>query len=251
MVDEAGGTSASGVGALVARVYDSGTMGEFTDYFNKNCGVTVTLQDPTTNAPYHGAEINAFVTGTASALKSCLGDSDGNPSTNVEVEQWDYGNFAGVAPTLPGEFPHLVKLAKTDGTIAPVNGIMWFDGTNFQFQTKVPAGTYAIYATDGTLARVVDDDGSASGDMDSLGEMGSVSTGFEKYSNVIHTTAQIGCSEEDGTILHCIEKGDLIVLGMTMLVGGPDDAFTTAGTGSDEDSAFGQLVDNTAEFYKV
>ncbi len=179
MVDDVGSVTASGVGALVVFVYDLGTMGEFTDYFNKNCGVTVTLGSPTTNSPYYGSEVIAFVTGTASALKSCLGDSDGDPSTNVEVEQWDYGNFAGVDSALPGEFPHLVKLAKTDGTIDPVNAIVWYDGANsvFKFQTKVPAGSYAVYATDGTLARVVDDV-SASGDMDSLSEMGSVATGF-------------------------------------------------------------------------
>ncbi len=252
MVDDVGSVTASGVGELVASVYDSGTMGEFTDYFNKNCGVTVTLQDPTTNSVYHGSEISAFVTGTASALKSCLGDSDGDPSTNVEVEQWDYGNFASVDPTLPGEFPHLVKLVKTDGTIDPVNAIVWFDSTNsnFIFQTKVPAGSYAIYSTDGTLARVAKDDGSASGDMDSLAEMGSVATGFKKYSTVIHTTAEIGCSEADGSILHCIEKGDLIVLGMTTLVGLPDDGFTIDG-GLGEDAAFAYVPDNSANFYKV
>ncbi len=253
MVDEAGGTTATGVGALVSRVYDSGNMGEFTDYFNKNCGVTVTLGDPAIKSPYYGAEISAYVTGTASDLKSCLGDSDRDPSTNVDVEQWDHGNFAPVDPELPGEFPHLVKLANTDGS-AHVNAIMWWDDTNgvFKFQTRVPNGNYAIYATDGTLARVVVDDGSDSDTMDSLAEMGSVATGFEKYSKVIHTTAQIGCSEEDGSVLHCIEKGDLIVLGMTTLVGDPSSGFTSEGTSVyDSDTAFADVVDNTAEFYKV
>ncbi len=251
MVDDAGGVSASGVAALEARVYDSGNMGEFTDYFNKNCGVTITLQDPITNSPYKGSEkVSGYVSGSESALKSCLGDSDGDPSTNVEVEQWNYGNFANVDPTLPGEFPHIVKLVKTDGTIAPINAIVWFDGTDFQFQTNVPAGSYAIYATDGTLSRVVVDVG-GSGDMDSLSEMGSVSTGFKKYSNAIYTTAQIGCSEEDGSTLHCIEKGDLIVLGMTTLVGDGYSGFTTPGSGMDADTAFGHIQPNTAEFYSV
>ena len=51
-----------------------------------------------------------FLTGMTNAqvalLKKCLGDSDGDPTNNVEVYNWDYAATTGT----PGDSPHLIKL---------------------------------------------------------------------------------------------------------------------------------------------
>lgn len=128
-----------------AVVYDTGITGEFYDFFGKKCGVTVTILDPVTfyesvvadggyavangDLEVHYGEVQRAVlgsVGTLRDLKECLSDSDGVPSNNVGVENWDFGNELGdfgpadhsqaagvIQQSVPGQFPHLVKLVST------------------------------------------------------------------------------------------------------------------------------------------
>lgn len=141
------------LGLETAVVYDTGVTGEFYDFFGKKCGITVSIVNPAdfyemapadggyglTNpagaSEKHIGEVQRALIASeadARALKECLSDSDGVPSNNEGVENWDPGFFAPVAEygpgdvngngkfadgssrdieqAVPGQFPHLVKL---------------------------------------------------------------------------------------------------------------------------------------------
>lgn len=139
------GTEYTGLDTTV--VYDTGITGEFHDFFGKKCGVTVSIVDPATfyesdtvDGGYgltqgdgvleiHYGEVQraTVASGTLRTLKECLSDSDGVPSNNVGVENWDSGSKVGIFPqfdalgtartipqAVPGQFPHLVKLVNAN-----------------------------------------------------------------------------------------------------------------------------------------
>lgn len=150
---------------IVTFVSTDGQQGEDNDYFADHCdGVTATIAACTNNCA--SATDYVALAGLTSAeellLKACLGDSDGDLTTNLEddgvtsnidVQNWDHGS---------DEYPHLIKLVRTvtsyqDGGYYAA---LQYDGTaNFILMNPfVPPdqGTddnYDIYTTKGTFKR--------------------------------------------------------------------------------------------------
>jgi len=105
-------------------IYANGFTGEDVDYVPDLCdGVTVSLENTHAANGYHNILPSSLTTAELKLLKTCLGDSDGDSTNNVEVYNWDYGNqnvtvhkqaYVGtvassdVTMTYPN--PHLVKL---------------------------------------------------------------------------------------------------------------------------------------------
>lgn len=90
-------TDESSGSTLGYNIYPNGFTGEFTDYVNNLCeGVLVTL----TTGTYYDT-LATLSTAQTKLLKSCLGDADGDSSSNKEVYNWDYGSASN---------PHLLKL---------------------------------------------------------------------------------------------------------------------------------------------
>jgi len=99
------------------HIYANGFTGEDTDLVPDLCeGVEVTLTTATT---YH--YLTSLTTAETKLLKTCLGDSDGDSSNNVEVYNWDYGYSTGGVPVaymlnslqarqMYWPNPHLIKL---------------------------------------------------------------------------------------------------------------------------------------------
>jgi hypothetical protein len=99
-------------------IYANGFTGEDTDYVNDKCeGVKVTIAS--------AATVHTLVTSSTAEtklLKTCLGDSDGDSTNNVEVYNWDYGNGYKKVPRrayvvdsstdyyMAYANPHLIKL---------------------------------------------------------------------------------------------------------------------------------------------
>lgn len=152
--DEAGrhtlraAASSEYVGLETVVVYDTGITGEFYDFFGKKCGVTVSIFNPadyyelpTANGGFglnaianegddeiHAGEVQRALLANDDdrrTIKQCLSDSDGVPSNNVGVENWDFGwsgavgmfgpgdvTGKSVTTSFPGQFPHLVKLVE-------------------------------------------------------------------------------------------------------------------------------------------
>lgn len=115
---------------LGVHVFSNGFHGEETDYVNDECeGVLVGL------ASDHYADA---ITGAGKAkkwtqylsfsddlqfqrMKKCLGDSDGIATNNVDVYDWDFGNFMN---------PHLIKLV--DATQDRFTEYIRADGTSYK-----------------------------------------------------------------------------------------------------------------------
>jgi len=113
-------TAESGTSTLAWHVYANGFTGEDTDYVPDLCeGVTVTISSSS------AGNINKLVVPTDAQkrlLKICLGDSNNDPTDNVDVYDWDYGNVAktlfkraykvevGTQVSLTYPNPHLIKL---------------------------------------------------------------------------------------------------------------------------------------------
>lgn len=152
-------------------VYDTGITGEFHEFFGKKCGITVSISEPadfyastvadggyqvadaTLEVHYGEVQRATVASGTLRTLKECLSDSDGVPSNNVGVENWDMGNVLGdfgpvttqgqqldgsgnliardIRQSVPGQFPHLVKLVK-------VNPDSEYDGGVYTIMTWHP-----------------------------------------------------------------------------------------------------------------
>ena len=93
VTDEVSATGYSSSGSTLSSwVFPNGFSGEDYDYFPDLCaGVTVTLMDPA-SVSVHGT-LGGLDVQSTKALKRCLGDSDGDLTTNKEVYNWDYGNY--------------------------------------------------------------------------------------------------------------------------------------------------------------
>jgi len=125
-----------GTSTLGVHIYSNGFHGEETDYVNDECeGVLVTLQSTgltLTNDKFThhlGFDDNLQF----ERFKRCLGDSDGVDTNNVEVYDWDYGNFMN---------PHLIKLI--DATQDRFVEYIRSDGTSYKVLSQdgsvTPAG---------------------------------------------------------------------------------------------------------------
>jgi len=78
---------------LSYKVYRNGFKADTHDYFFEKCdGVTVSL-GTTVESTHKFTELEGLSAGAETKLfKQCLGDADGDLSTNMEVENWDYGS---------------------------------------------------------------------------------------------------------------------------------------------------------------
>lgn len=137
-------TSAAYTGLDNTVVYDKGITGEFYDYFNTKCNVVIGGITDVVTGPLASVQTVAISSGTEKALKSCLGDSNGVSTDNLDVENWDYGAFhdALLPLTLPGQFPHLVKLVNSAASSEVEGGVyaimFWNpDDTTFYLSTTV------------------------------------------------------------------------------------------------------------------
>jgi len=118
--------SAEATSTLGWDIYPNGFIGEDVDMVSDRCfGVTVTLgKDGSGSHFLAGLDVQE-----TKAFKRCLGDSNGNEADNIEVYNWDYGNYQN---------PHLIKLQEATGFVH-----------NFTTQTTQYDGSFA---TDGTLS---------------------------------------------------------------------------------------------------
>jgi len=126
----------SGVQTLGVHIYSNGFHGEETDYVNDECeGVLVGLSSsqviaagvPRGETTGVAADIK-FTQNLAidtdiefERLKRCLGDADGLDHNNIEVYNWDYGDFMN---------PHLIKLV--DATQDRFTEYLRADGTSYK-----------------------------------------------------------------------------------------------------------------------
>lgn len=124
------------------HIYANGFHGETTDYVNDECeGVLVSLAS---DQVQHAAGVVADTGEKLShylkisdnldfeRLKKCLGDADGIKDNNVEVYDWDYGNFIN---------PHLIKLV--DATQDRYTEYLRADGSSYKVLAHgdTPIGT--------------------------------------------------------------------------------------------------------------
>merc|ERR1711988_1298834 len=92
-------TTESTTSTLGWHIYPNGYIGEDTDYVNDECeGVLVTIGTGTYQSYL---EVSTEQT---KLLKACLGDSNGDATDNVDVQDWDWGTWTN---------PHLIKLVDT------------------------------------------------------------------------------------------------------------------------------------------
>lgn len=87
---------------LAYKVYSNGFAGDFIDYVPDRCNGVIVQLAPRTG--YVSMTVSSTTTGTTSmlsALKTCLGDSNGDWTDNIEIQDWDYGTVL---------YPHLIAL---------------------------------------------------------------------------------------------------------------------------------------------
>jgi len=112
---------------LGVHIYSNGFHGEETDYVNDECeGVLVGLASDQYAAS--GLATKKWTQYLAfdddlqfQRLKRCLGDADGISTNNVDVYDWDFGNFMN---------PHLIKLV--DATQDRFTEFIRADGTSYK-----------------------------------------------------------------------------------------------------------------------
>jgi len=95
--------SAESASTLNWHIFANGFIGEDTDYVPDLCeGVLVTLTAySATSAPFT-TKLGGMSTQEIKLLKTCLGDSDGDSTNNVEVYNWDYGYGLAVSTLTSG-----------------------------------------------------------------------------------------------------------------------------------------------------
>jgi len=149
------GTGSPGSLALkvVTFVTTDGQQGEDNDYFADHCdGVTVTITPSAASAATDYASLGGLNTAETKLLKSCLGDSDGDMTNNVDVYNWDVGSAT---------YPHLIKLVRTvtsynDGGYYAA---LWYDSSVFKLVNPfippdaLQTDSYDVYTTKGILKR--------------------------------------------------------------------------------------------------
>jgi len=240
-----GGVPGTVDGTYSTNVYNTGTTGAFVDYFASKCAgivatVTTDVSSGTTWATTAKPGSIAYVdvtTGTENMLKTCLGDSDGDTTNNVEVYNWDMGylletlNFDAWAYTI-GSYPHAVMTVPVTQTTNAVTTsdyygkstdsgdfhIVWYDpdATN-KFRVAnlgETAGVSSyIHTTDGIVQQLGRDSvGSTDNMLTTILNETRVVGMFAQYSNTVYTSFDASC-ESGGTELHaCLSKGDKLFI---------------------------------------
>lgn len=108
------------VSTVAWHIYSNGFSGEDDDLVPDECsGVLVRLSSTGSVAAYGTLTTHSLVVSSDAQLrllKICLGDSDGDSTNNVEVYNWDYGDYSPFINTTYGDIenkfqnPHLIKL---------------------------------------------------------------------------------------------------------------------------------------------
>jgi hypothetical protein len=245
-------------------------IGESTDYFATKCaGVTV---DVIVQAQWSVAVTKFAKTGVATidgdiaplqgsigyvkasaailnTLKSCLGDSDGITTNNVEIYNWDHGSVSmGIVDATrltpvqyyPGSHPHAIKVSDDAGASDYV--IVWWDAgqdANFQMRAvnminqnpstrggfggdSATPRTLSVYTTSGVVTQLAKDNhgvyhsGNDEPDRDGVltNERNETKlTGyFDKGSNKIYTNYDGSCEtgNDEITLSGSEEDGNLL-----------------------------------------
>lgn len=208
-------------GTMFTDVWTNGEQGENYDFIAEHCENVQVEIDKDSNGNYWIAGLTG---GEEDVLKQCIGDADDDPTNNVEIDQWDFGD----------EFhPHLIKLVPSSGekynwgfycivyydiNFQVFTGGLTTTGTfrvvnPMQAITQVQNAIYDVFASKGTLslsskkAEVVFDFASTmlytlNADYGNLGEdyNGDISCRYKRN----------GISPDD--IYQCVEKGDYIMM---------------------------------------
>lgn len=223
--------SATATKKVVTFVSTDGQGGEDDDYFADHCdGVTVTIPATSGSALTDKVTLAGLTNAEKKLLKVCLGDADGDDSTNydsaatpatqTDVENWDHGS---------DDYPHLIKLVRTvtsyqDGGYYAA---LIFDGTNFNLMNPfIPLDTlvddnYDIYTTKGTFKRTISDAAVTAGGstLFGFGQRHVVTT--VKDHQVAASTAlwsgNLGCEALTATdaaqsVTHCLNRSDLFTV---------------------------------------
>ena len=248
-------------------IFNTGMTGERTDYFATQCrnvyasikaetentGILATttvdvLDFPELNSGFY---LDGLDKTESKLLKSCLGDSDGNMDDNVEVYNWDYGSivsFDSAKHRMMSSHPHAIKLVEVDPADGDFAGGMyyltWWEPVQKKFilanfpSSSMIGKTFAVFATDGVVERVIidrrygfadkDDDAYEASDF-GIGEINSgdhdydgdgiserkdidprVTAYFTAASNVLYTSVDTACESADKVIEPCLKRGDMI-----------------------------------------
>ena len=212
-------------GKVITKVWTDGAQGENKDYFADHCdGVTVQIAQS-----FSGSAASSYLTSLTvnerNLLKACLGDSDFDPTNNVDVYNWDYGNEL---------YPHAIKLVKTvtTSTDGGLYAVLYFDpdatvldnsgesGTfklvNFLYSVDdIGTDNYDIYTTTGTLALTSNYSqvqfGFASHLVYTVNSTQDVVTNssFNYFGDI---SCEVGNNNADKFkyIFHCVNKSDLV-----------------------------------------
>jgi len=242
------------------KVFQGGVIGEDTDYFATKCsGVQVTSTEQITGAAAKPGNLAYFAVGAGTtsitanikALKTCLGDSNGNTGDNVDVENWDYGvttEYLGggslTTVNMIGSYPHAIKTAPVDTSVN--NGVgeyhlVWWDAAATAQQrfrvANLPADTTAhyVYTTDGVVQQInVDevtvglqaDDNQLTANRNETRVVGY----FDIHTNLIYTNVDASCESGGSLISACLEKGDKLFVVDGCWGEGADGAYFGSGT---------------------
>lgn len=220
---------------VTTMVYTNNDVGDV-DYFATPCeGLTVRtkfLDDGELDVNKWGYLDGLSSGGKYRDFMQCIGDSDGIELNNIEVYNVDYGGkvLGSTSTERMSGNPHLVKFVPKDRTDIYDRsrmGLVWVSqvvaGTNYggTSLTKAvwlanppdeEAQDFVPYVTDGVAEVVfVDDDGDEELEVYGTSEPRVVAT-FERGSNYIYTSHDVGCETADAKIHPCLDKGDMIYL---------------------------------------
>lgn len=214
---------------IVTFVSTDGQQGEDDDHFADHCdGVTATIA-ACTNACASATDYVALAgltTAEEKLLKVCLGDSDGDSTTNLQndgsttntdVENWDYGS---------DEYPHLIKLVRTvtsyqDGGYYAA---LMYDGTNFKLMNPFITpdteldDNYDIYTTTGTLKRTTTAAAVTAGSSTLFGYgqhyMVTTVAGLQTGASDTDWSGVLTCegTVDTASVQHCLNRDDLITV---------------------------------------
>merc|ERR1712159_199744 len=169
----------------------------------------------------------------------------------------DYGSIkVRDAIWMMNTYPHAVKLVEVDPEDDLQGGfyyLTWWDPKTEQFlianrpESSNIGNTYAVYATDGVVERVIIDKGyddyddevsfttGTAGDRgdgeidDYYGGDARVTAYFEAYSNVLYTSYDTACETAYASVEPCLDKGDMLfVIDSTFVKGNFNPEIATA-----------------------
>jgi hypothetical protein len=216
-------------GIAITKVWTDGQQGEYNDHHADHCDqVTVTISNSLVGNTYTSVQLKtgySYLTGLtvveANLLKACLGDSDGDPTNNVDVYNWDYGSSS---------YPHFIKLVRSVTTYQDGGyyAALFFDtnpcptGTSYggcfrllnpfmppDAKSATSTDVYEVYTTAGTLARasashkaIFDFGGQSIYTMNSTADVGTI---------IYPNTGDVSCATGVGSPV-CVNKGDLITV---------------------------------------